>query len=129
MDDQKPIRDSLKNNLKTIFLTYKKDYDLIDASDGIDTLKFIMEDQKNRNLIKCIFTDENMEYMNGSQSIKIIRQMENDCKIKKVNIVSVTSFDDEFTKEIILSKGANFLIDKPCNQAALIKILGKLSLI
>jgi len=53
----------------------------LEGSDGIDTLKFIMDDQKNNNMIKCIITDELMEFVDGSLSISILRQLEKENKI------------------------------------------------
>ena len=115
--------------LKEIFFSYEINYDIIEGCDGIDILKHIIEDQKNRNLIKCIFTDECMEYMNGSQSIEIIRQMEIHNKIKNLKIVSITSFEDEYNKEIILSKGADYIIDKPCTKTSMLRVLNELNIL
>ena len=97
--------------------------------DGVDILKYIVEDQKDNNLIRCVFTDENMEYMDGSDSIQILRQMEQENKIKNVNMISVTSFDDENNRETILSKGANFIINKPCTKDTVFRVLSDLNLL
>ena len=37
-----------------------------------EIIQKVIEDQRNGNKIKCIITDENMEYLNGSDAIKII---------------------------------------------------------
>ena len=129
MDDNQPIRFSLINLLKEIFFSYDKSFDIIEAMDGIDILKIIMEDQKNGNLIKCIFTDESMEYLDGSQAIEMIRKMENRNRITRCNIVTVSSFEDEFNKREILAKGADYFIEKPCRKCDLINILSELELI
>ena len=129
VDDNQPIRFSLINLLKEIFFSYDKSFDIIEAMDGIDILKIIMEDQKNGNLIKCIFTDESMEYLDGSQAIEMIRKMENRNRITRCNIVTVSSFEDEFNKREILAKGADYFIEKPCRKCDLINILSELELI
>lgn len=129
VDDNQHIRSSVAKILKDVLLSNDKVFDIIEAQDGIDILKHVMEDQKNRNLIKCVFTDECMEYMNGSQTIEIIRTMEQLNKIKKVNIVCITSFEDEYNRELILNKGADYIMEKPCNKPAFVKLLVDLNLL
>ena len=51
------------------------DYEIIQCTDGMDILKFIL-DENIFDHIKIIITDENMEYLNGSEAIKIIRMIE-----------------------------------------------------
>ena len=48
--------------------------------------------------IKCIFIDENMDYLNGSETIKIIRKLQNMNKINSYNIVSITALEDNESK-------------------------------
>jgi len=129
VDDTQPLRSSLSKLIKNVLVCYEKNFEIIEAQDGIDILKHVMEDQKNRNLIKCIFTDESMEYMNGSDAIEIIRSMENQNLIKRVNIICVTSFEDEDNREFILSKGADYIVEKPCTRVALIKLLNELEIL
>lgn len=90
--------------------------EVIQARDGIDTLKFIMEDQKE-NLIKIVFTDEHMELMNGSESVRFVKRLEKEGKIKKVQFVSVTCFTDEITKSNIESAGMDYVIQKPISES------------
>jgi len=66
VDDNQFIRYSIKYILCEIFKEFKKDFQILEGCDGIDTLKFIMDDQKNNNLIKCLITDELMEFVDGS---------------------------------------------------------------
>lgn len=55
--------------------------------------------------------------------------MEQQNKIKKVNINCVTSFKDEYKKELILNEGADYVMDKPCSKHAMIKLLSDLKLL
>lgn len=74
-DDSLTLRKSVKNlisNNKEISAIY----DTIECFDGVDMLMKIIEDQELGNLIEIIFTDENMEYMCGSNAIYIIREWE-----------------------------------------------------
>jgi len=66
VDDNKFIRESLPVLVKNILKSYNKinEYEVIEGSDGVDILSVLIDDQKNNNLLKCILTDENMEYIN-----------------------------------------------------------------
>jgi len=129
VDDNQIIRKSIKFLLEDIFETKGKSYQIIEGSDGIDTLKLVIDDQKNYNKIKCILSDEKMEYFDGSRSISILRELEILNKIKKVNFVSITSYDDMIYENIIKSSGADFVIQKPCSKSNLINILESFGLV
>ena len=106
-----------KNSLK---------YEVLSARDGIDILKLIMDDQ-SENLIKIVFTDEHMQMMNGSESVKFIRRLEREGKLKGVKqFVSVTCFSDEVTKSNIQSAGIEYVINKPVSVNKMEEILSNL---
>jgi len=120
IDDHKLVRDNTKNLIKSAFLTLKlQDYEIIEGSDGIDLLNFVRLDHEGK--IKIIFTDENMEYINGSEAIKIMRKLEENKKIKNYEIASITAFDDNLTKKKILDSGANLVISKPASKSEILK--------
>ena len=91
-------------------------FKIIEADDGVDIIKLVTYDQKYGNRIKIIMTDENMEYLQGTKAISILRELESFGKIKSTFIVSVTAFSDDFTKNEIIQKGANLVIAKPFSQ-------------
>jgi len=88
-----------------------------------------MDDQKNNNLIKCVITDELMEFVEGSLSISILKQLEKRNKIKKVSYISLTSFDDDTNKINIHNSGVDAIITKPCSKIQLQKTLKNLNII
>jgi CheY-like chemotaxis protein len=107
------IKLSLKNlNLKNI--------EIIKGNDGVDLIKQVIIDQ-SQNRILCIFTDENMEYLSGSEACKIIRDMEYNNRINKQIICSISAgpelnsgnkdklFDYHFEKPLISLKFEEFL--------------------
>jgi CheY-like chemotaxis protein len=116
VDDHVMVRDSIKKLvekcLKILNLIDK--YEVLEGIDGVDILYHIIYDQNNGNLIKCVITDENMEYINGSESIMILRNLERLKKIKSVKVASITAFDDEMTKKKIKDSGPDFIFSKPC---------------
>jgi len=66
-----------------------------------------------------------MDYLNGSDAIKIIRNLEQNHKIRKYPIISITAFDDNDIKKRILDSGFDHVLSKPCNKSVLIEILTK----
>jgi CheY-like chemotaxis protein len=65
--------------------------------------------------IKYVFIDENMEYLNGSEAVQIIRKLEEKRKIKRYQIASISAFYDVYTKSRIINSGVNTIIPKPKN--------------
>jgi len=121
IDDNLHLRNSIKNvlkiTLKNLKLKHKieKEFEILEGCDGIDALKFVIDSNINSR-IKGIFIDENMEYMNGSEAIKIIRNFQNVNKINSFNIVTVTAFEDQVTRNNILKAGVDELLQKPLSK-------------
>jgi CheY-like chemotaxis protein len=127
IDDHKLVRDNTVNLIKSILDgIHISNYEIIEGSDGIDLLNIVQKDKEG--IIKCIFIDENMEYLNGSEAVRIIRKLEDKQKIKKYQIVSITAFDDIDTTNTILSSGINAIITKPCTKSSITNELKKLVL-
>ena len=103
-----------------------EDYLIIEGSDGIDLINIVKNDKGNK--IKCILLDENMEYLNGSETVKILRKLEEKNVINKYNYVSVTAFDDQETKNNIIKSGINSILSKPCTKSSLINVVKKLNI-
>lgn len=123
VDDNRFTRMALVKLVKTLVTKLNLNLDIIEGFDGIDVLKNIIDDQKsNENLIKCILTDECMDYIDGSKSMEILKELEISNKIKPIPKVSITSFDDENTNQFLLEKGADYVLNKPCSSYSLEKI-------
>jgi CheY-like chemotaxis protein len=131
VDDNKYVNNSVKNIIEAILNeNYRgKDYDVLTGCDGIDILNFIREDQVNGNLIKCIITDENMEFLSGSQAIQIVRNFEKSNIIKPVNLITSTCHEDEVIKNSILESGAQMVLSKPLNKTELFNAFKELNII
>jgi signal transduction histidine kinase len=112
VDDNSMLLASLKNMINKVLTKDRiEDIRITCGIDGIDLLKIIMDDQKNENIIKAIFVDEFMEYMNGSEAIRIIRDLENQSKIKPLYIVKVTAMNLDKTLD-----GSNLTLEKPVRE-------------
>jgi len=82
VDDNSFILEATKVIIKKVLKEAECEMEIISGSDGYDIIHHVIQDQSKGNEIKCIFTDENMEYINGSEAIKILRNLE---KKKKLN--------------------------------------------
>ena len=124
VDDSIQIRKSIKKIIfksKEINKVFKckNNYNVIELSDGIEllyTIKYFQQNSSNNvNNIKLIVSDENMEYLNGSDTIKIIKKLASCNKVFDFNIISLTAFVDNETINSIISSGANAVLHKPLN--------------
>ena len=102
----------------------KTNFEIITGEDGIDALKLVI-DVKIGKKIKALFIDENMEYLNGSESVSIIRRLQKFDKISKFFIASVTSFEDDDTKNTLKRSGMDDVFSKPMSKNQLIDFFDK----
>ena len=74
-------------------------------------------------LVKLILIDENMEFLNGSNTIRIIRELEKKGKFSNTKIFSVTAFEDVITTKNIHDSGADLILNKPVSKIDLKKYM------
>jgi len=126
IEDNQMISKSIINNLKAI--TNGK-YNILLGVDGIDTLKFVMDDQFEGNQIKLIITDENMQFMNGSESLRILKNLEFSGKIKGTKIVVSTTLIDSSMNDYFIKLGVFKVIDKAFEKSKMKQLLQELNLL
>lgn len=125
VDDNQQIMKAISKLLKKVIIKNNYKFDIIQGRDGLDTLKYIMDDKEG--LIRIVFTDEHMEFMNGSESANLVRKYIYDRKISNnIFFVSVTCFSDEETKSNIQSAGIDYVISKPTTEQKLFEIMKKI---
>lgn len=129
-DDSKQILNSLENLLKS-FTYIRNYYNIIKVTDGSYLLTQIYEHQFNKpDRVKLVISDENMEFLDGSEFIKIIRKLELNNKLKYFpKFVCLTAYEDLSTKERILSSGFDKILYKPANKSELKALLIEYDLI
>lgn len=131
VDDHLYIRESVKMLLNKIL----KDKNLLETftikegNDGCNIITNIIYDQFDNNKIKCVITDENMEFINGSEAIKIVRNLQSQNKIKPVIIASLSAFEDDLMKKVIQETGVDYILSKPCNESNLLKFFEKFNIL
>ena len=128
VDDNQFIRESFKKICRDLMNEFGNKFIILEGNDGIDIINKVIENQTDGKL-KCIFTDENMEYLNGTDAIRIVRVLEAEHKISSNIIISVTSLEDESSKEYILESGANYIIAKPYSKNQILTALIKYDVI
>jgi len=111
-DDNHIINESNKRIINKIIKHKQIDLEIITCTDGVEILKYISDEEIFED-IKIIITDENMEYLNGSEAIKIIRGIEQRKKCPKKLIISLTCHEDNDFINNIKQSGADFIITKP----------------
>jgi len=117
---RKSIANLINNTLKSLRKTmnFSAEFEIIEGGDGIDALKSVI-DPKIGSRIKALFIDENMEYLNGSETVRLVRNFQKLNKINKFNIVSVTAFEDPVTKQNVMNAGVNEIFSKPLTKSHL----------
>jgi CheY-like chemotaxis protein len=123
VDDNHFVNQATMRVLKNVLKEAGSDIEIIVGTDGSDIVHHVIQDQSKGNEIKCILTDENMEYLNGSEAIRIVRNLENRQKVKFVNIISVTSNEDSYCIQEITRAGAQIVLNKPLTKSVLARVL------
>jgi CheY-like chemotaxis protein len=93
VDDEKLIRQSGKNVIKKYFNKKEINYEIEECSDGIECLYKIYEGIKNGIKYDIIITDETMNFMKGSSTAEILRNLMEDNIMYFLKIVMVTSYE------------------------------------
>lgn len=128
VDDVSYCRISIKNVLKKILKEKNLDYEIIEEDDGIGTINRIFKDRTtNNNQIKLVISDENMNFINGSQSFNVLSTLENKgCFNYKIKKVILTAIEDAEALCNLKAKGnADGVYKKPANKYILEEILTK----
>ena len=123
VDDSKLIRKSTIKVFNQI-PEFNFKFDVIEGTDGIDILKLIKDDQMNGNLIKLIISDENMEFMEGSTAFRILKDLEDQRKIKPIKKYSVTAFAGQIALNNMKMNGIDEIFNKPLSLETAKSILG-----
>ena len=136
-DDSKIILNSLNKTLKSID-KIKENYDILRATDGSHLLSMFLKCQhlcensdnnkKNNDFkqnpisVKLIITDENMEYINGSECIREIKMLYEKNKLKNLpKIMTLTAFEDDEIIFNLKKLGVDCVMHKPASKQKLIE--------
>ena len=79
-------------------------------------------------MLKGIFTDENMDYFNGTQAIEFSRKLEKAKNYRKTQRVSRTCHEDTMITDYIVEKGADYVLLKPLTKNMVLNIFKKIGI-
>lgn len=100
------IVDDIEINRAVIRSTLEGDYDILEASNGVEAMKII----DNSHGLDAVITDIQMPVMNGTELIKKIRS---NPAYNHMVIIANTQFGDPMQEEKLLAIGANDFVYKP----------------
>lgn len=127
-DDSSTILNTMEKLLLSI-PEIKDHYCIEKANDGSFLISRVIEDQIT-NKIKVIITDENMEYMNGSQAVSILKRKEKEGKISSNrHYLCCSAVDDSNSKTELLNHGFDRVLNKPISKDAIKKCLQELKIL
>lgn len=112
IDDSAVFRKIISVHLKNA------DYELIEASDGIDALNKL-----SSTSVDLIVSDMNMPNMDG---ISFIKKVKEDPKFKFIPIIMLTTESQPEKKKMGLDAGARAWLTKPFSPEELIETISKL---
>jgi CheY-like chemotaxis protein len=115
VDDSELMRKSVVKIFRNI-PNFNDNFELLEGDDGIDILKIIMDDQREGNTILGIVSDENMSYLQGSKAFFILREFEEQHKIKPVKKITLTAFSDEASLVEMKNNGSDQVYNKPLSK-------------
>lgn len=84
---------------------------------------FLIEEAEIQSTIELLITDENMEYMNGSEGIRYIRNIVKRKKLKRMKIYSLNSNEDVDIMQSIIKAGADKLLPNPMTRRSIESLL------
>ena len=124
VEDNHIIAQSTKKIFQNVIEENNLDYEVTICDDGIDMIRTYLNEEFNCLLnLKMIITDENMEYMNGSEAIRFVREIEKRKKLIKVKIISLSSNEDINVTDNIFRAGADNVVQKPLTRQSILNLL------
>lgn len=129
VDDNEILLKMLNKMLTDLMLLIKEEFEIISANDGLDILNYVLEDQFNGNLIKCIITDENMEFINGSEAVSLLLKMQRRNKIKEISVIFLTGLDQGYNRQFLKDFENCQFLSKPISTKELEKKLIEINVI
>jgi signal transduction histidine kinase len=121
VDDEKIVRQSTIRIIKRAADDLNISVNIIEASDGIETLFIIFKHFSSGVNVDCIISDETMNYMNGSISAEILQGLYEKIRIRKILFYIVSAYEKTFGH----SQTIESFETKPLNSNIVRKILSK----
>ena len=113
VDDEKMTRQSMIRifseiaNLKSIPLS------IVEAEDGMECLYIVFICIKYGIKVSAIISDQTMNFLNGSDTVKLLKRCINNSLIIKIPFYIITAYEDENTLTILKESCPDNIFSKP----------------
>jgi hypothetical protein len=91
---------------------------IIETEDGIETAYFVYKAATLGVKISMIFSDENMNFFNGTQSSKVVNELNQKSKLSEIPFYLVTSFSENLFNGINMQNITKILNKPLCKNEA-----------
>jgi CheY-like chemotaxis protein len=112
VDDEVFTRQSTVRILNTVSKTLNVKINIIEAEDGLELIYLIFKCVTQGVSISMILSDENMNFMNGSRSSEILKEILTKKKITDIPFYLVTAYDNNLIEKFI-SPSIDQVLSKP----------------
>jgi len=102
------------------------DYTIYEAANVFQAIIIIYNMYLEKKYIDFIIIDEQMPYIKGSHMIYLFKLIASENNFYDIKFVSYSAFNTKEIKEIIKSKGADFIINKPASYNQFYEIVNEL---
>lgn len=122
-DDSIHIRKAISKILKELS---NNCYEIIECSDGLDLINRLIEDQVNGCKVKFVFSDECMKFLNGSDAFRLIKKLQFEGKLSKIDnlkLISITANDSNDVTDALRKSGADYVFMKPLQKSEVTELL------
>jgi two-component SAPR family response regulator len=123
-DDEILIRQTTSRIIISISQQLGLKINIIESSDGMETAYLVYKAAIKGIKISLIFSDENMYFLNGTQSANIILEMTKKIEISEIPFYLVTSYNHYFFESQNI-KNIKKIINKPLCKNDLLNVFEK----
>jgi CheY-like chemotaxis protein len=125
VDDEVFTRQSTVRILYNISKELDIKINIIEAEDGVETIYLVYKAATQGVRISSIFSDENMNFMNGSRCSEIIQDIQEKKRMGEIPFYLVTAYDNIHIKKQTLS-GIKQVLAKPLSKQVAKQIISQL---
>jgi len=116
VEENKSNRDKIVDIFENFMKLNNKQFEILEANDGVDIINNIVYNNRNNsNNLKLVITTNNMQYINGINTIELIRDIEKTKNIFKNNFVLLLEESEYFNSNNINTfylKGCDLIKNK-----------------
>lgn len=128
VDDDNFCRKTVCLNINKILKELNLNCEVIQEDDGLGLIQRVLKEKSyGLNSIKLIISDENMNILNGSQALNIVKTIEEKKKSHKIIKYILTAIEDDKNFDHIRNISGAEIIKKPAKKDLLKELIKKVS--